>query len=456
MTDLRSVLGDITEINYVDAVVNTANKVLSPNGGKVNRAIHAAAGPELWDECRLMMGCRPGEAKLTGAYNLPVKYIIHTVGPRWSDGKHKEADVLAQCYWNVMELAEQNEVRSIAFPSIATGVNKYPYNKAADVAVNAVKYYLDEHPGSFDTILWVMLDPKAQVAYDAVINDDIECPSNGEDPLDYKLMRANRKYNGAYYTFCKSGEKLFDTRIKSADLIEEIELFVNTIANSPKNYKSDFKKVSINKQKFKQAREYGEEAKKQLEDSAKGAGAGVMAGAAVASLAPKAALWVATTFGTASTGTAISTLSGAAATKAALAWLGGGALAAHGGGVAAGQALLALAGPIGWGLAGVSIFASVLIWLGNKNKMQEQKKKQIEMIYEAEQQLKRQTAEIESLCQKTEVLYNKLAEQFTNLSYMKYGIFELLKNEEQKGLSQLVNSTLSLSELLSTTLGDAK
>ncbi|WP_240497978.1 hypothetical protein [Williamsia sp. 1135] len=173
-------------------------------------------------------------------------------------------------------------------------------------------------------------------------------------------------YNGSFTAMNDKGLSLLHQRERSADLIELVELLVNSVANTPKSFDVDFDEVDVHKAHFVAAEEFARKDLEAARRSAAGVGAGFSAGVAVSSMAPTAALWVATTFGTASTGTAISTLSGAAATNAAVAWLGGGAVAAGGGGTAAGGALLALAGPIGWTVAGATLFASVALFTKNK------------------------------------------------------------------------------------------
>ena len=146
---IETVLGDITKQTDVEAIVNAANNSLLGGGG-VDGAIHRAAGRELLAECRTLNGCKTGEAKITSAYKLTCKYVIHTVGPIYRGGNSGEPQLLANAYKNSMKLALQNKIRTIAFPSISTGVYSYPLEEAAEIAVTTVNDFYMEHQNEFD------------------------------------------------------------------------------------------------------------------------------------------------------------------------------------------------------------------------------------------------------------------------------------------------------------------
>jgi len=141
---IEVIRGDITK-QKVDAIVNAANCSLLGGGG-VDGAIHRAAGPELLEECRAFGGCPTGGARITKGYKLPAKHVIHTPGPRWSGGGRREEELLESCYLNCLRLASENGCATVDFPSISTGVYRFPLEKAAPIAVKAIASYLAGHP----------------------------------------------------------------------------------------------------------------------------------------------------------------------------------------------------------------------------------------------------------------------------------------------------------------------
>ncbi len=160
--------GDITRLK-VDAIVNAANNSLLGGGG-VDGAIHRAAGPELLKYNKKLGGCPTGEAKISPGFNLPAKNVIHTVGPIWNDGNNNEDELLAKCYLNSLKVAIENNVKTIAFPSISTGVYSFPVERAAKIAIKEVKEFLSKNP-EIERITFVCFDDKNYEAYNKLLNE---------------------------------------------------------------------------------------------------------------------------------------------------------------------------------------------------------------------------------------------------------------------------------------------
>jgi O-acetyl-ADP-ribose deacetylase len=158
--------GDITKLD-VDAIVNAANTTLLGGGG-VDGAIHRAAGPELLAECRTLGGCEPGQAKITRGYRLPARCVIHTVGPIWRGGKHDEARTLANCYRNSLQLAVENEIRTIAFPAISCGAYGYPIEQAAHIAFQTTRDFLATSD-KFQKVIFVVWGKDVYSAYREIL-----------------------------------------------------------------------------------------------------------------------------------------------------------------------------------------------------------------------------------------------------------------------------------------------
>ena len=166
MAHIEIVQGDITK-QQVDAIANAANTTLLGGGG-VDGAIHRAAGPELLAECRTLHGCPTGEAKITRGYRLPAKYVLHTPGPVWHGGQNDEEELLASCYLSCLCLASEYGCRTVAFPSISTGVYHFPLEKASRIAIGTIAVYLREHP-EIELVRMVCFDARTKEYYDAAL-----------------------------------------------------------------------------------------------------------------------------------------------------------------------------------------------------------------------------------------------------------------------------------------------
>ena len=166
-TRIEFVQGDIT-VQKVDAIANAANTTLLGGGG-VDGAIHRAAGPELLAECRTLGGCATGEAKITKGYRLPAPYVLHTPGPVWHGGRNNEDELLASCYLSCLQIASEYGCRTVAFPSISTGVYHFPLERAAGIAVGTIAVYLETHP-EIELARMVCFDFRTKEAYDKALS----------------------------------------------------------------------------------------------------------------------------------------------------------------------------------------------------------------------------------------------------------------------------------------------
>ena len=267
------------------------------------------------------------------------------------------------------------------------------------------------------------------------------------------LRKACYEYNEERELIMYHTEELFKEKEESRDLLKEIEKFINNLANTPKTLIDELAAIKNEYQTFdKEVQKFEIEAKK-IDIGNNISAAAAAAGVGVATMGPTAAIAIATTFGTASTGTAIASLSGAAATNAALAWLGGGALAAGGGGMAAGNALLAMAGPVGWFIAGGAFVTSAVI-LNSKNKnIAEQAWKQADEINSALIEITKNSAEIKQLRRKIRDLYYRLKDELADFLAKNIKDYCLLSEDDKLRLGAFVNFAKSLAGLLNKKVG---
>lgn len=265
-----------------------------------------------------------------------------------------------------------------------------------------------------------------------------------------------QKYNESHSDMSFACEKLYETRQESIGVIEFIENVVNSIANTPKEFDTQMGEIKGNIQTFKETEKYANEAYQASLKTGVGIATGTVAGVATATMAPAAMMSIATTFGTATTGTAISALSGAAAQKAAVAWIGrtfAGFAVKQGAGMAAGQAFLALAGPIGWSIAAGSTALS-LVSLTKKNKdIADDAVKEAKDIDIAREGLDEATVKIKDLIEKTSILYEGLSKQHDEIERKSNTDYASLSSEEKYFLGSVVNNTYSLSKLVVETIG---
>ena len=169
MNRIQLYQGDITEM-HVDAIVNAANRSLLGGGG-VDGAIHRIAGPKLLEECKKLKGCETGEAKITLAYRLPCRFVIHTVGPVWHGGEIGEPELLASAYQNSLKLAKEHQLKTVAFPNISTGVYGFPKQRAAEIAISTVRGFL-QNDDWFEEVTFCVYDDENYAIYETILDQE--------------------------------------------------------------------------------------------------------------------------------------------------------------------------------------------------------------------------------------------------------------------------------------------
>ena len=258
---------------------------------------------------------------------------------------------------------------------------------------------------------------------------------------DRELDGAITQYNDAYTLMSDRGVQLYVERSREMDVISNIEDLVNSIANRPKSFDSDFEEIRSNREMFSGAEQFADRELQEARKAAGSAGAGLAAGASVAMMGPTAAMWI-----------AISTLSGAAATNAALAWLGGGAVAASGGGMAAGSALLALAGPVGWTIGGATLLSSIIIYSKKRVQLNKGKEEEIKRVYQNRENIMEVDGKLQEILKSSRETREKLVEEYRN-SLKLYGRdYSGFGDDEKKNLGAIVNVTKALSSLMTKTV----
>lgn len=277
--------------------------------------------------------------------------------------------------------------------------------------------------------------------------------------LKKQALRIHEKtlanYDSSRERMIQESQSLYVVRTNSVHLIESVELVINSVANTPKEFETKFGKISDEIRTFKETEAFAEESYKSSVKAGINIIGGVATGTGIATMAPTAMMSIATTFGTASTGTAISALSGAAAQKAAVAWIGrtfAGLAVKQGAGMAAGNAFLALAGPVGWGITAASTGLSLVSLTKKNRKVADEAVEEAKNIERARESLDETVGEIKSLKEKTEMLYSDILKKKTDIDKLLNADYETLIDEDKFFLGSVVNNTLSLSELLNKTI----